>query len=147
MSTLLVLNGPNLGRLGSREPEVYGTQTLADIEAALVALAQGRVEIVFEQTDDEAEMIRFLHRAIDQGSGVIINPAAFTHYSYALRDACAMVTGQGLPLIEVHLSNPHTREEFRHTSVISGVATGVVMGFGMDSYRLALTQMMTLLGR
>ena len=147
MSTLLVLNGPNLGRLGSREPEVYGTQTLAEIEAALVDLAKGRVEITFEQTDDEAEMIRSLHRAIDRGSGVIINPAAFTHYSYALRDACAMVTGAGLPLIEVHLSNPHTREEFRHTSVISGVATGVIMGFGMDSYRLALTQMMTLLGR
>ena len=147
MSTILVLNGPNLGRLGSREPEVYGTQTLADVHSALVDLAQGRVDIAFEQTDDEAEMIRFLHGAIDRGEAVIINPAAFTHYSYALRDACAMVTGAGLPLIEVHLSNPHAREEFRHTSVISGVATGVIMGFGMDSYRLALTQMLDLVGR
>jgi 3-dehydroquinate dehydratase-2 len=79
--------------------------------------------------------------------GVIINPAAFTHYSYAIRDACAMVTSAGLPLIEVHLSNPHSREEFRHRSVISGVATGVILGFGADSYTLAMTQMMTLLGR
>jgi 3-dehydroquinate dehydratase-2 len=79
--------------------------------------------------------------------GVILNPAAFTHYSYAIRDACAMVTSAGLPLIEVHLSNPHSREEFRHRSVISGVVTGVILGFGADSYRLAMTQMMTLLGR
>jgi len=147
MSEVLVLNGPNLGRLGSREPEVYGTQTLADIHAALEELAGSRVSIIFEQSDDEAELIRAIHQAVDAQRGVIINPAAFTHYSYALRDACALVTGAGLPLIEVHLSNPHTREEFRHTSVISGVATGVVAGFGMDSYRLALTQMMTLLGR
>jgi 3-dehydroquinate dehydratase-2 len=84
---------------------------------------------------------------VDARAGVIINPAAFTHYSYALRDACAMVTGAGLPLIEVHLSNPHSREEFRHRSVISGVATGVVLGFGADSYSLAMTQMTTLLGR
>lgn len=147
MSEVLVLNGPNLGRLGSREPEVYGTQTLADIQTSLEELAGSRVSIVFAQSDDEAELIRLIHQAVDSQRGVIINPAAFTHYSYALRDACALVTGAGLPLIEVHLSNPHAREEFRHTSVISGVATGVVAGFGMDSYRLALTQMMTLLGR
>jgi 3-dehydroquinate dehydratase-2 len=100
-----------------------------------------------EQTDDEATLIGFLHEAVDGNMGVILNPAAFTHYSYALRDACAMVTGAGLPLIEVHLSNPHSREEFRHRSVVSGVATGVVLGFGADSYRLAVLQMMTIFGR
>ena len=88
-----------------------------------------------------------MHQAVDNRTPVILNPAAFSHYSYALRDACAMVTGAGLALIEVHLSNPHAREEFRHNSVISGVATGVIAGFGADSYRLAMDQMMTLLGR
>jgi len=147
MSRVLVLNGPNLGRLGSREPEVYGTQTLADIEASLRGVAGDSLQIRMEQTDDEATLIGFLHEAVDGNMGVILNPAAFTHYSYALRDACAMVTGAGLPLIEVHLSNPHSREEFRHRSVVSGVATGVVLGFGADSYRLAVLQMMTIFGR
>jgi 3-dehydroquinate dehydratase II len=147
MPQVLVLNGPNLGRLGSREPEIYGSQTLADIEQALRDQANGAVDLVFEQSDDEALLIGLLHQAVDSSMGVIINPAAFTHYSYALRDACAMVTSAGLPLIEVHLSNPHAREEFRHRSVISGVATGVVAGFGADSYRLALAQMMTIFGR
>jgi 3-dehydroquinate dehydratase-2 len=133
--------------LGSREPEIYGTVTLAEIDATLRAQAPEGVTLRFEQTDDEATLIGFLHEAVDARAGVIINPAAFTHYSYALRDACAMVTGAGLPLIEVHLSNPHSREEFRHRSVISGVATGVVLGFGADSYSLAMTQMTTLLGR
>jgi 3-dehydroquinate dehydratase II len=147
MPQVLVLNGPNLGRLGSREPEIYGSQSLADIEQALRDQANGAVDLVFEQSDDEALLIGLLHQAVDSSMGVIINPAAFTHYSYALRDACAMVTSAGLPLIEVHLSNPHAREEFRHRSVISGVATGVVAGFGADSYRLALAQMMTIFGR
>lgn len=147
MTDVLILNGPNLGRLGSREPEIYGSLSLADIETLLEADVQGGVSLRFEQSDDEATLIGFLHEAVDLRMGVIINPAAFTHYSYALRDACAMVTSAGLPLIEVHLSNPHAREEFRHRSVISGVATGMVLGFGADSYRLAMTQMMTLLGR
>lgn len=147
MTDVLILNGPNLGRLGSREPEIYGSLSLADIQTLLEADVQGGVSLRFEQSDDEATLIGFLHEAVDLRLGVIINPAAFTHYSYALRDACAMVTSAGLPLIEVHLSNPHAREEFRHRSVISGVATGVVLGFGADSYRLAMTQMMTLLGR
>jgi 3-dehydroquinate dehydratase-2 len=147
MSQVLVLNGPNLGRLGSREPEIYGTQTLADIEADLRGLAGDQVVLRFEQSDDEATLIGFLHEAVDNRMGVILNPAAFTHYSYALRDAAAMVAEAGLPLIEVHLSNPYAREEFRHRSVISGVATGVVLGFGLDSYRLALKQMMTIFGR
>jgi 3-dehydroquinate dehydratase-2 len=145
--SVFILNGPNLGRLGSREPEIYGTATLAEIDATLRAQAPEGVTLRFEQTDDEATLIGLLHEAVDARAGVIINPAAFTHYSYALRDACAMVTGAGLPLIEVHLSNPHSREEFRHRSVISGVATGVVLGFGADSYSLAMTQMTTLLGR
>ncbi len=147
MNSVLILNGPNLGRLGSREPEIYGSLSLADIESRLRTEAPDGVALRFEQTDDEATLIGFLHEALDARMGVIINPAAFTHYSYAIRDACAMVTSAGLPLIEVHLSNPHSREEFRHRSVISGVATGVILGFGADSYTLAMTQMMTLLGR
>jgi 3-dehydroquinate dehydratase-2 len=147
VNSVFILNGPNLGRLGSREPEIYGTASLAEIDATLRAQAPEGVTLRFEQTDDEATLIGLLHEAVDARAGVIINPAAFTHYSYALRDACAMVTGAGLPLIEVHLSNPHSREEFRHRSVISGVATGVVLGFGADSYSLAMTQMTTLLGR
>ncbi len=147
MNSVLILNGPNLGRLGSREPEIYGSLSLADIEAILRTDAPEDVALRFEQTDDEATLMGFLHEALDARMGVILNPAAFTHYSYAIRDACAMVTSAGLPLIEVHLSNPHSREEFRHRSVISGVATGVILGFGADSYRLAMTQMMTLLGR
>ena len=147
MNSVLILNGPNLGRLGSREPEIYGSLSLAEIESLLRAQVPEGVSLRFEQSDDEATLIGFLHEALDSRMGVIVNPAAFTHYSYAIRDACAMVTSAGLPLIEVHLSNPHSREEFRHRSVISGVATGVILGFGADSYRLAMTQMMTLLGR
>ena len=147
MNSVLILNGPNLGRLGSREPEIYGSLSLADIEEILRADTPEDVALRFEQTDDEATLMGFLHEALDARMGVILNPAAFTHYSYAIRDACAMVTSAGLPLIEVHLSNPHSREEFRHRSVISGVVTGVILGFGADSYRLAMTQMMTLLGR
>jgi 3-dehydroquinate dehydratase-2 len=147
VNSVLILNGPNLGRLGSREPEIYGSLSLADIEEILRADTPEDVALRFEQTDDEATLMGFLHEALDARMGVILNPAAFTHYSYAIRDACAMVTSAGLPLIEVHLSNPHSREEFRHRSVISGVVTGVILGFGADSYRLAMTQMMTLLGR
>ena len=136
MTTVLVLNGPNLGRLGSREPDVYGSGTLDDLRSALQA--QGDLQIDLRQTNDEAELIGWLYEAVDTGSPVILNPAAFTHYSYALRDAAALVTKAGLLLIEVHISNPHAREEFRHNSVISAVATGVIAGFGFDSYALAL---------
>ena len=138
MITILVLNGPNLGRLGSREPEVYGSATLPDIGAGLAASVPDDVEIDLRQTDDEAELIAWIHEAVDRGLPVVLNPAAFTHYSYALRDACAQLRQAGVPLVEVHLSNPHARETFRHTSVISGVATGVIAGFGVDSYRLAV---------
>ncbi len=137
MTTVLVLNGPNLNRLGTREPDVYGTGTLNDLRAQLAAQA-GELDIDLRQTNDEAELIGWLHEAVDAGRPVILNPAAFTHYSYGLRDAAALVTAAGLILVEVHLSNPHAREEFRHTSVISAVATGVIAGFGFDSYALAL---------
>lgn len=137
MTTVLVLNGPNLGRLGSREPDVYGTGSLDDLRERLSGEA-GNLEVELRQTDDESELIGWLHGAVDAGAHVILNPAAFTHYSYALRDAASLVTKAGLLLIEVHLSNPHAREEFRHTSVISGVATGVIAGFHFDSYSLAL---------
>ncbi|SEE06529.1 type II 3-dehydroquinate dehydratase [Ruania alba] len=139
MTEVLVLNGPNLGRLGSREPDVYGHLD----HAALVDRVRGwagqlglRVEV--RQSDDEAELVHWLHEAVDSRRDVVLNPAAFTHYSYALRDAAAQVTTGGLRLIEVHLSNPAARERFRHTSVIGGVATGTVAGFGVASYRLAL---------
>ncbi|RZU65021.1 3-dehydroquinate dehydratase [Microterricola gilva] len=138
VTRVLVLNGPNLGRLGSREPEVYGSGNLSDLEALLVASVPSGVEIDLRQTNDEAELIDWLHEAVDSASPVVLNPAAFTHYSYGLRDAAALVTKAGLPLVEVHITNPHTRESFRHDSVISGVATGVIAGFGFDSYRLAV---------
>ncbi|MBT0768940.1 3-dehydroquinate dehydratase [Kineosporia sp. J2-2] len=139
MTTVLVLNGPNLGRLGVREPDVYGHDTLADLAKACEEQgAELGLEVEVRQTDDESEMIGWVHGAVDAGSHVVLNPAAFTHYSYAVRDACAMVTKAGLVLIEVHLSNPATREVFRHTSVVSGVATGTIAGFGREGYLLAL---------
>lgn len=140
MARILVLNGPNLGRLGSREPDVYGNQNLAALKVLLEADAPTH-EIDLRQTDSEPELMSWLFEAVDTNTAVILNPAAFTHYSYALRDAAAMVTKAGVPLIEVHISNPHSREEFRHNSVISAVATGVIAGFGFDSYRLALAQL------
>ncbi len=118
----------------------------SDIVLMLQEAAPKGVTLEWRQSDSEAELISWLHRAIDQKTPVIINPAAFTHYSYALRDACQMVTQAGLPLIEVHLSNPHQRESFRHQSVVSGVATGVIAGFGPDSYLLALNQIIRLAG-
>lgn len=142
MTKVLVLNGPNLNRLGSREPDVYGSASYTDLVSALTSLAANlNVDVDVRQTNDEAELIAWLHEAVDSKSDVIINPAAFTHYSYALRDACAIVASAGLRLIEVHISNPHAREEFRHTSVISAVATGVIAGFGQNSYLLALQQL------
>ena len=138
MSTVLVLNGPNLGRLGSREPDVYGSADLDQLRATLTAAAPEGMTVDVRQTDDEAELIHWLYEAVDERFPVILNPAAFTHYSYALRDAAALVTKAGVTLVEVHLSNPHARETFRHTSVVSAVATGVIAGFGFESYRLAL---------
>lgn len=139
MSTVLVLNGPNLGRLGTREPETYGSTTHDELAALVMQWgSELGLEATVRQSDAETDLVHWIHEAVDAKWDVIINPAAFTHYSYALRDACALVSTGGLRLIEVHLSNPHAREEFRHTSVISGVATGTIAGFGVDSYRLAL---------
>lgn len=142
MNKVLVLNGPNLNRLGSREPDVYGSTSYTELVSSLETLAgELGLDVSVRQTNDESELINWLHEATDSKASVILNPAAFTHYSYALRDACAIVTSSGLKLIEVHISNPHAREEFRHNSVISGVASGVIAGFGIDSYRLALSQL------
>ncbi|MFM5903991.1 MAG: type II 3-dehydroquinate dehydratase [Microbacteriaceae bacterium] len=139
MSKVLVISGPNLSRLGSREPEIYGSETYADLVALVAQTAQElRMNAEARQSNSESEIISWLHEAVDTKTSVVINPAAFTHYSYALRDACALVTTSGLKLVEVHISNPHAREAFRHTSVISGVATGVIAGFGISSYALAL---------
>ena len=142
MSLVLVLSGPNLGRLGSREPDIYGSVDYA----GLVSLCSARASELgltaeIRQTDSESELIGWLHEAVDRSANVVLNPAAFTHYSYAVADAAVQVTKSGKKLIEVHLSNPHTREEFRHKSVITGVATGVIAGFGVDSYLLALSQL------
>ena len=139
MSKVLVLNGPNLGRLGSREPEIYGSANFDELTLKVTEKA-AELELTADvrQTDSEAELIKWLHEAVDSSSHVVLNPAAFTHYSYATRDAAALVTKAGLKLIEVHLSNPRAREEFRHNSVISGVATGVIAGFGINSYLAAL---------
>lgn len=137
MTDVMVLNGPNLGRLGSREPDVYGALDFTALVDRCTAAATGlglRVDV--RQTDDEAELVGWIHEATDRGLDVVLNPAAFTHYSYALRDACAQLPGR---LIEVHISNPAAREEFRHTSTIAGVATGTIAGFGFTSYILALT--------
>ena len=139
MRKVLVLNGPNLGRLGSREPEIYGTLNFAELTAQVLEVSEEMgLQVEVRQTDSESELIQWLHEAVDTSTHVIINPAAFTHYSYSLRDAAALVTKSGLKLIEVHISNPHSRELFRHNSVISGVATGVITGLGVKGYLLAL---------
>lgn len=136
MTRVLVLNGPNLSRLGSREPDVYGAQTYDDLVAECTkAAGELGLEVDVRQTNDEADLVGWLHGAADTRTPVVLNPGAFTHYSYALRDAIAMRTA---PLIEVHITNPATREEFRHTSVVAAVATGTIAGFGLGSYRLAL---------
>jgi 3-dehydroquinate dehydratase-2 len=133
---LLVLNGPNLGRLGSREPEVYGTATYAElVEVCRSTGSELGLDVDVRQTDDESELVGWLHEAAEGSLPVVLNPAAFTHYSYALHDACAQLTA---PLVEVHLTNPAARDRFRHTSVVAAVATGSITGFGLDSYRLAL---------
>jgi 3-dehydroquinate dehydratase-2 len=132
---ILILNGPNLNLLGTREPEVYGTATLDDIVTDLVAAAGGRAELRHMQSNNEGELIEAIHDARSWAAGIVFNPGAFTHTSIALRDA---VSGVELPVIETHLSNVHAREEFRHTSYLTAVCVGVVAGFGATSYRLAL---------
>jgi 3-dehydroquinate dehydratase-2 len=133
---VLVLNGPNLGRLGTRQVEVYGATTYADLVDGCVRLgAELGLDVEVRQTDAEHEMIGWLHEAADAGRAVVLNPGAWSHYSYALRDACALLRW---PLVEVHISNIHAREEFRHHSVVSAVATGVICGLGIEGYHLGL---------
>jgi 3-dehydroquinate dehydratase-2 len=134
-----VLNGPNLGRLGTRQTDIYGPTSYA----ALVELCErvGKelgLAVTVKQTDAEHELVHWLHEAADESAAVVLNAAAWSHYSYAVRDACAMLRG---PLVEVHISNIHAREEFRHHSVVSAVATGVICGLGVDGYRLALSHL------
>lgn len=139
MRQILVLNGPNLSRLGSREPDVYGPlDHAALVDACQQAAAAHGATADVRQTDDESELISWIHAAIDNRTPVVLNPAAFTHYSYALRDACAQRTA---PMIEVHLSNPAARDDFRHHSVVAPVVDGTIAGFGFDSYRLAIEQL------
>ncbi len=138
---LLVLSGPNLQRLGKREPDVYGRQTLEEIHAELSATASALgVSVDCRQSNYEGELVGWLGEAGDQGfAGILINPGALTHYSYALHDA---IKASGLPCVELHLSNPDAREEFRHRSVVAAVCVGRVAGFGAGSYRLALIGLM-----
>ena len=130
---VLVLNGPNLGRLGSREPLVYGDTTYEQL-VALCAAENPDADV--RQTDDEGTMIGWLHEAADEGVPVVLNAAAWSHYSIALRDACSQLTA---PLVEVHITQTAAREDFRHHSVVSAVATGTITGLGVDGYRLALS--------
>ncbi|MCW2786285.1 MAG: 3-dehydroquinate dehydratase [Marmoricola sp.] len=137
---VLVLNGPNLGRLGRRQPEIYGSTTHAE----LVDLCDGwgselGLEVVVRQTNHEGEMLDWLNEAADEGNPVVLNAAAWSHYSYAIFDACAQLVA---PLVEVHISDPHSRpEEFRHTSVVTPYAAAVIVGQGIDGYRQALAHL------
>ncbi len=136
MRRVLVLNGVNLGRLGTREPLVYGSTTHDQLAGLCVDTGRELgLAVEVRQTDDEATMVGWLHEAADAGIPVVLNSAAWSHYSYALRDACSQLTA---PLVEVHISQVHAREEFRHTSVISGVATATITGLGIEGYRAAL---------
>ncbi|MDP1721198.1 MAG: type II 3-dehydroquinate dehydratase [Candidatus Nanopelagicaceae bacterium] len=139
---IMVLNGPNLARLDIRDSSIYGDLTYATLVSFIEENAQRLgFQADVRQSNEESQIIEWLHEAADAVVPVILNPAAFTHYSYAIRDAAEMLKA---PLIEVHLSNPLSREEFRHTSVISGIAQGTIAGFGPNSYLLALEAMKTL---
>jgi len=136
VTAVLVLNGPNLGRLGTREPDVYGATTYADLVALCERTgAELRLAVEVRQTDHEGELLGWLHAAADAGTPVVLNAGAWTHTSVAVRDACAQLTA---PLVEVHISNVHKREGFRHHSYVSGVADGVIVGLGVAGYALAL---------
>jgi 3-dehydroquinate dehydratase-2 len=138
---IYVLNGPNLNRLGKREPEIYGKATLADVEN-YCREAAGAHPIVFRQSNSEAQIIDWIHEAIDEGAGIIINPAAFTFVSMAIMDALKMFPG---PIIELHITNIHRREPMYHNSLVSKVATAVIAGLGADGYRIATSAMLRLI--
>ena len=141
--TIQVLNGPNLGRLGTREPEIYGSTSHAELVELLERAGRElQMEVRVRQTDDEAEMLRWVHEATDAGDPVVLNPASWSHTSVALHDALAALNA---PLVEVHISNIHKREAFRHHSYVSAVADGVIAGLGIEGYVLAL-QWMSLRG-
>ena len=142
---ILVINGPNLARLDIRDSSVYGDLNYGELKSLIESAAQQHgLSADVRQSDDEATIISWLHEAADLKLPVIINPAAFTHYSFAIRDAAELVES---PLIEVHLSNPMAREDFRHTSVISGIAHGTIAGFGPNSYVLAIIALKNLIGQ
>jgi 3-dehydroquinate dehydratase-2 len=142
MTTVNVFNGPNLGRLGRRETQVYGSTTHDDLVAMIEREAADLgLKVVVRQTDSEAELLGWVHRAADDGEPVVLNAGALTHTSIALRDACAELRA---PLIEVHISNVHAREEFRHHSYLSAIATGVIVGLGVQGYLLGLRYLATL---
>jgi len=133
---ILMLNGPNLNLLGTRQPEIYGTLTLAQIEKKVRALAQELgVEVDFRQSNSEGELVTWIHQAAQKFAAIVINPAAYTHTSLAMRDAISAV---GIPTVEIHISNIHKREPFRHHSFIAEVAVGQITGFGLQSYLLGL---------
>ena len=134
---VLVLNGPNLGRLGRREPEIYGSTTYAELEALCVGGgSELGLDVEVRQSDDEGELLGWLHGAADSATPVVLNAGALTHTSVALGDACAMASA---PLVEVHISNVHKRETFRHHSYVSAHASGVIIGLGVEGYVLALS--------
>lgn len=136
---VIVVNGPNLGRLGVRQPDVYGRQDLEQLRRLCTQWGESLgLDVDVRQTDDEAQMVRWMHEAAERQKAVVMNPAAFTHYSYALADAAHMALDADMPLIEVHISNPAARDEFRKRSVISPVATGTITGLGFLGYKLAL---------
>ncbi|MFS0865626.1 type II 3-dehydroquinate dehydratase [Fredinandcohnia sp. 179-A 10B2 NHS] len=144
MKRILLINGPNLNRLGKREPHIYGSVTLKDLETELIQYSGNHdVELDCFQSNHEGEIIDAIHETEGKYEGIIINPGAFTHYSYAIRDAIA---GMSLPVVEVHISNIHAREEFRHTSVLAPVTIGQIVGLGVYGYKLAVLAILEHLG-
>tara|TARA_B100001123_G_C14953235_1_gene884572 strand:+ start:271 stop:705 length:435 start_codon:yes stop_codon:yes gene_type:complete len=138
---VLFLNGPNLNLLGTRQPEIYGTTTLAEIEAGIRKQAETRTEVEFRQSNDEGDLVTWVQESPSEADVIVLNAAGYTHTSVALRDA---ISATNVPVVEVHLSNIHAREEFRHNSLIAPVCQGQICGFGVNSYHLALEAALSL---